>query len=113
MDVTLKNLIALLLLLFVVSEAAAYSGQEFSGAIPVFQEGESSSLIAWGNIAPRLRSSIKVSVLFSRWKISAKLLPDSDSEINSFSSLGWIRQTLFSVTAVNQDLYRRNGVLRI
>jgi hypothetical protein len=114
MDVTLKNLIALLLLLFVVSEAATYPGQEFAGAISVFQEGEeSSSLIDWGNIAPRLRSYIKVSVLFPRWKIPAKLLPDSGNGISSFSSPGWIQESFFSLPASKQDLYHRNNVYRI
>jgi hypothetical protein len=114
MDVTLKNLIVFLLLLFVVSEAAAYRDQEFSGVIPVFQEGEeSSSLIDWGNIAPRLRSYIKVSVLFPRWKIPGKLMPDSGCGIRSFSSLGWIQEAFFSLPASKQDLYHRNNVYRI
>jgi hypothetical protein len=112
--VTFKILVALVLLLSVVCEAGICPGQQFAGAIPIFLEAEdSNSLIDWGNIAPRLRSHMKVSVLFPRWKISAKLLPHSGSEMSPFSFPGWIRQPFFFVSAPKQELYSRNGVLRI
>lgn len=111
---TLKTSTVAVLLLFVLSEAAVGSGQEVFNAIPVFQVGEQSgSPIDWENIAPRLRPHIKVSILFSRWKIPAKRLPNSGAGVGSFFSLGWIRETSVPVPAAKQDLYQRNGVYRI